>query len=263
MPLINLKDEEFFVRNDKNGQITLFLIRSQQQIFLNQVGAVVFNLCREVDDYKEIVDKIAKQYKSTSHELITNDVKAIINVFQVYGLILVGLEEVKANHSICFVGDLHYLITSKFISTNFDNEESFLLPNAFDDYSPLSLRSKTMTNREYYINHYSEGKIDFVLIIVPPVNAVSASVIVVKGFVTTIQEYSRKKLVFLELLNYLKSNIGVNVTKIRVNLIQDDVENSELSKTIEFLLMGGFELESVLRNEIGFQNLNMYSKHVV
>ncbi len=259
MPIINLTDEQFFKRNEKYGQVTIFLKESQQQIYLNEIGMLIFNLCRIENDYKIIAKKIKEQFQDISHKQILDDVVATINVLRVYGITNKNKKVINVSEKICFAGDLNYIGLSKFICDNFDNSESFLINTAYDDYSPLSLRSKTMTNSEYYICHYDNGKLNFVLIVTPPRHPMGTSVVAIKGYVTNLREANTKIEVLSSTFNHLKENIGVNFNKIRTSMLEEDITDSKYINIIDLLKQSGFKHECTLENEIGNQDLHMYT----
>lgn len=259
MSLLRLKEDEYFIKEDGNNQRTLYIKNFKRQVFLNETAFLVFELCKKEDDIKSIITYFEEKFPNVPYNKIVEDIRSIINVFEIYKLVDTNNIYPDKERKISFAGDLDYIILSEFIINNFDNKHSYMKTSFENKYDPLTLRSKTMTNKEYYIIHMDKTELDFTMLISPPLSHQESSVVRINGFITTIEEYEHKKSLFLNVLDHYIQNNDLEYGKFRVSILQDSIDKKETKNIIKFIEDIGFGLEVILEKELKGLDVYQYS----
>ena len=253
------KDVFKFIREEKKGYFLLVTEKNNIQVFINEVAKEVMDLIPLYNDTEDVFNRILNIY-DIDEKTLHKDMKAIFDLFEVYGMIEFETSKNKNNKLIEMVGDESYCAVSKFIASCLKNKDYIFCANPNEEYYlPELMRYRVMQNREYA--SFTKDKFGNILCYM----SVSSDGIRNQGVITVTNLFiseslnsEEKKMEINKIFNYLinTTRLVFPINKIRFMLIED--ENSKVF--VERLKKLGFECECVLKKEYHQKNLLYYTR---
>lgn len=162
----------------------------------------------------------------------------------------------KVDESIEAIDEDEYNIASKFLLENINDK---CLCSSYDAgyFSPVSIRSRILTNSEYYYCKKKDGRYELIISVVP--NLKNTNVVVVTNVIyNALLDYEYLVDSVKKMYEYITSSMVKKVTKIRVSFLSKN-DSEEYVKFLKLFKDVGFKLEATLENETENRNLYMYS----
>lgn len=255
-----LSTECYFVREDSNGQRTIYLKETGQQLFLNATSWFVFRKCHEYDNFDDLLVAYHKEFSGVDKRELEKDMFEILKIFELYRIIKItqkSSKHVDSRDEIHFAGDLDYKDIIGFIANNEHKNQYNLVRNNEKQSDPLELRFLTMTNKEYYVIIRKDGKINTVLSFAPPNNGINPHIVLINSVCTNIKEESELVMKLDGVIEFIVNKLDIVISKIRFNIVRDNRDINAISKCIEIFRKLNFVLECELIGEFGNRDLLM------
>lgn len=238
------------IRVEKKGGNIILLKKPHYQLVVNQSAYDIFNVLEKYDDTEQIIEEIKNKYPKTESSDITNDVIEIMKNYELFGIIEI-IDDLKRENSILYstTGDTNYKFVSKFINDMIVDSSAtkYYLVGNKDYYSPVSMRLRTMQNKEFGV-YCQKDDIILAYVCMSYDNISISHVIQIKSLIFA------PKMSIDEVEMYLSGMIDhclkcidniASVSKFRISLC-DCNENQPFISLMENC---GFEKECVLKDE--------------
>lgn len=262
------EDRLTFKRKEKKGYISINskFAPKLHELFLNSTTQLIMEKCDGQHSVQDIIKELLTLYQNVSEEELQKDV--ILTLMNLYKFQLITWEkedpfmynivENLGNQSFCSVqeGDIRELL--RFIKDHMDKPDmlQYIHPLSIKDiyYDEINLRDMLFNYEEDFYVLKIDGEIRG-LISLRLSKSIKSSVSSV-GIIICESEYTE---FLLKCLNEYAVSISMrDVSKIKMQIVQES-ETIIQTKIESVLIKLGYELESILKKEIEFKNLKVYS----
>ncbi len=249
-----VRKDDFFIREDK--EISAVIIRqTAEQFLLNSTGVKIFKYLLDNNDTDIVLELMLEEYGKVNKEVINKDILNIVNLLKIYNIIKAdGLKEQKEDkiYKVAAIDEDMYAEAGHFIEKN--RSKMFLISGVKGYYVPQNIRSRIMSNQEYYYGITEDNEYKCIAVINPNLNntsVINLSTLVFDNKINLDVMVDKGK----EIIEYIIKNMFCKVNKVRFSYYSNNDEEPEFLDVLKNI---GFEKEANLKKEYKDFDMHIY-----
>jgi len=251
-----------YINTEASGT-SLIMIETKQSLVLNSTGMDILRLLPASSNIAEIMEKMQVRYPHIEKEVLQFDVNEMLRVFEIYGIIQIHDKIDAQAHDgemrYVIAGDIDYKSVSAFLGKSIGTPDSLkhFQEKNLEYYSPISLRYRTMSNKEYGAYAAIGNCIRAYMSVISPSDGVSAVLLISTLFFDEGLRENEISELLSGMLNRLLRPIStqIQINKVRIAFIDESIEHDKIIKILKTL---GFGLECTLDAETVNGNVFFY-----